>query len=194
MSNARRYAPVLIATVTPQSVETHTGTNGPYTKMQGALVQRSGKDDLIRTVMAFGGPNEKVSALLEVGVPVVLALRHDGGTMKVVGLPRAAAVVIADPTRIVIDVLTDAGMDADMARATYDAMVSGSDDRPAEPAMDLDPDMLETMGTIVLPIVDAGFGIDEAVGIAKRMLDSDAAEHLRDAATLIRQNAARAFA
>lgn len=193
MSNARRYAPVLIATVTPQSVETHAGAKGPYTKMQGALVQRAGKEDMIRTIMAFGKPNETVAALLHAGTPVELALRHDGGTMKIVGLPRVKAATTQNPARVVIGILTDAGVDQDMAQSIYDAMVHGSDDRPTDDAIDLDPDMLEEMGTIVLPIIDAGFAIDEAVGLAESILGSAAADHLEDAALLIRQNTARAF-
>ena len=193
MSNGRRYAPVLIATVTPQGVETREGATGAYTVMPGALVSRAGKEDVVRTVMAFGKPNETVAGLLESGVPVSLALRFHGGAMKVVGLPRIATADARTPSQIVCDILKDAGMDDDMAKAAYDAMLDGSSDRPSDDAIDLDPDMLDSMGTVVLPILDAGIALEEAMDIAERILASTAAETIEDAATMIRQNSARDF-
>jgi len=192
MSNGRRYAPVLIATVTPQSVETREGATGAYTVMPAALVRRAGKEDVVRTVMAFGKPNETVASLLASGVPVSLALRFHGGAFKIVGLPRVA-VDARTPAQVVQDILKDAGMDDDMAEATYASMLEGSSDRPTDEAIDLDPDMLESVGTVVLPLLDAGIALEDAMRMAERIMASSAAEVIEDASIMIRQNAAHAF-
>lgn len=193
MSNGRSRARVLIATVTPRTVETRNGAKGAYTVMTGAAVSREGREDLIRTVMAFGKPNERIAPLLRPGAPVRLVLRFSGGNMKIVGIPRDGIVIVESPDRIVRSILAEAGIDDDMAQAMYLAMTTGTSDRPADEDIDLDPDMMDEMGSIVLPIIDAGFAIEEAVSIAERIMASPAAEALEDAAQRIRQETARSF-
>jgi hypothetical protein len=193
MSNGRSRARVLIATVTPRSVETRNGANGAYTVMTGAAISREGREDLIRTVMAFGRPNERISPLLRPGAPVRLVLRFSGGNMKIVGIPRDGIALMESPDRIVRSILADAGIDDDMAQAMYLAMTTGATERPVDEEIDLDPDMMEEMGSIVLPIIDAGIAIDEAVVIAERIMASPAADALEEAAMRIRQDTARSF-
>ena len=88
-SNTRRFSPIFTATVTPGSVSTRSGKNGKYAVMQNSLIQRDGKDDKTMTVMAFGKPREEVARSLRKGRPVDLAVQYDGGTLRVIGFPRA---------------------------------------------------------------------------------------------------------
>lgn len=193
MSNGRRSAAILIATVTPAEVETRKGANGAYTVMPGATVSREGKEDMVRTVMAFGKPNEAISTLLKSGVPVMLALRFDGGSMKVVGMPRTRSTLVSDPRDVVVEILKKAGLDEDMATTTYQEMLSGCDDRPSDPEIDLDPDMLEEIGHLLLPILSTGIDLMQALDITEELRTSSASDHLEDAGTLVRQNVARDF-
>lgn len=85
----RRFNPIITATVTPASVSTRQGKNGTYLVLSGATVERNG-NSVQRTVMAFGKAVEQIGKLRK-GRAIELALQHDGGTMRVVGLPRAAA-------------------------------------------------------------------------------------------------------
>ncbi|AXK43853.1 hypothetical protein [Erythrobacter aureus] len=92
MTNARRFSPIFVATVTPASIATGTAKNGnDYAKMQGATVQQDGKADKTMTVMAFGDQHAEVADHLIEGQPVDLAVQYDGGSLKVIGLPRAKA-------------------------------------------------------------------------------------------------------
>ena len=89
---ARRYSPIFVATVTPTSIEKNVGKNGAdYAVMRGATVQQEGKDDKVRTVMAFGNQLAEVSDALIEGEAVDLAVQYDGGSLKVIGFPRAKA-------------------------------------------------------------------------------------------------------
>lgn len=88
---SRRFNPIFTATVTPASVSTRTGKNGKYAVLAGATIAQNGKDPIVRTVMAFGKARDAVAASLRKGKSVELALQHDGGSVRVIGLPRAAA-------------------------------------------------------------------------------------------------------
>lgn len=84
------YRPTFVATVTPTDLDTGTTEGGqPYAKLKDARISRSGKPDIVRTIMAFG-PAAGVASELEKGVPVELAVQSNGGTLRLVGLPRAA--------------------------------------------------------------------------------------------------------
>lgn len=87
----RRFSPIFIATVTPATIETRNGKNGAYTLMQGASVQRNGKADITKTVMAFGKSHEEVKSALIEGSPVDLAVQYDGGSLRAIGFPHAKA-------------------------------------------------------------------------------------------------------
>ncbi|AXK43874.1 hypothetical protein [Erythrobacter aureus] len=105
MANAaRRFSPTFVATVTPESVDTRTGKNGPYAVLKGAQVSTANGEPMTRTVMAFGRSHDLVEGKLHAGQPVDLAVRYDGGTLRVVGLPaenddepQAAPAQKADP-------------------------------------------------------------------------------------------------
>jgi hypothetical protein len=91
-TNARRFNPIFTATVTPASVSTRTASNGnKYAVLSGASIAFGNGRSETRTVMAFGAQRDEVASLLRKGRPVELALQRDGGTVRVVGLPRAAA-------------------------------------------------------------------------------------------------------
>ena len=89
--NSQRFNPIFTATVTPASVSNRAGKNGKYTVLSGATIARDGQADIVRTVMAFGKARDAVLSGLRKGKPVELALQHDGGSVRVIGLPRAAA-------------------------------------------------------------------------------------------------------
>lgn len=88
MTNARRFSPIFIADVTPASIETLNGKNGQYVVMKGATISREGRDSQTRTVLAFGNARAEIAAQLNEGRPVALAVQYDGGSLKVIGLPR----------------------------------------------------------------------------------------------------------
>src|SRR3546814_4441141 len=64
-----------------------------------ATLRRAGKPDMHRVVMAFGKPNRSVRHLLTPGQPVELAIQLNGGSAKVIGLPKdnTTDVAAADP-------------------------------------------------------------------------------------------------
>lgn len=88
---ARRFSPIFVATITPAAIDTREGKNGAYAFMQGSTVSQEGKEPKTMTVMAFGKSHTEVSELLVTGKPVDLAVQYDGGTLKVIGVPREKA-------------------------------------------------------------------------------------------------------
>src|SRR3546814_6635796 len=64
-----------------------------------ATLRRAGKPDMHRVVMAFGKPNRSVRHLLPPGQPVELAIQLNGGSAKLIGLPKdnTTDVAAADP-------------------------------------------------------------------------------------------------
>jgi hypothetical protein len=88
-NNARRFSPIFRATVTPATVSTRTDKSGNnYAFMAGATIAQEGKEPKTMTTMAFGKSYEEVGKLLRKGRSVDLAVQFDGGTVKVIGLPR----------------------------------------------------------------------------------------------------------
>lgn len=88
---ARRFAPIFVATVTPANIETREGKNGTYAVMQGSTVTQGDRESKTMTVMAFGKSHVDVADILEVGKPVEVAVQYDGGSLKIIGLPREKA-------------------------------------------------------------------------------------------------------
>lgn len=89
-SNAQTRSRIFKAIVTPASVSTRTGKNGKYTYLAGATVETS-KGSKTMTAMAFGKSHQEVASKLRKGRPVELAVRFDGATLRIVGLPREKA-------------------------------------------------------------------------------------------------------
>jgi hypothetical protein len=88
-SNARRFSPIFVATITPASVSTRTDKGGnKYAYLAGATIAQGDKEPKQMTAMAFGKSHTEVAGLLRKGRPVDLAVQYDGGTVKIVGLPR----------------------------------------------------------------------------------------------------------
>jgi hypothetical protein len=215
MSNARRFSPTVVATVTPKTVETRQGASGPYAFMEKALVEQEGKAPLVRSVMAFSQSGPAVAAMLAAGRPVKLALRFSGGTMTVLGVPRekktqepapqdetafdpttttAALRPYAETAAETIDtILAEAGIEGDMAVSIQQAMITGESDRPVDEDRDLDADLVESHGHLFLPLLDAGIAYDDALCIARTIDCTQAASYLADMAELRRQTVARDF-
>ena len=85
-----RYRPTFVVTVTPTEIVSGDTSRGqPYSTLKDAVVSQKGRADSVRTVMAFGSAGLTAEKLLP-GVPVDIAVQHDGGTLRMVGLPRAA--------------------------------------------------------------------------------------------------------
>jgi hypothetical protein len=88
----QRFRPIFNAVITPASVSTRTDKNGAkYAYLAGATVAREGREDATLTVMAFGKSRDAVAKLLRKGKAVEFAVQPDGGTLRIIGLPRAAA-------------------------------------------------------------------------------------------------------
>ncbi len=88
MANAaRRFSPTFVATVTPDTVDTRTGKNGPYAVLKGAQISTPKGEEMTRTVMAFGQDHDLLEGKLHSGQPLDLKVRYDGGTLRIVGLP-----------------------------------------------------------------------------------------------------------
>lgn len=84
----RPFKPIFPAVITPSSIEYRTSTkNTPYIIMRGATV--SYKDTVqTKTVMVFGQSISDVSAMLETGNPIRVAIQLDGATVRIVGQVR----------------------------------------------------------------------------------------------------------
>src|SRR3546814_11844676 len=88
-SNARRFSPIFVATVTPATVSTRTDKSGnKYAYLAGATIAQEGKETKTMTTMAFGKSYAEVGKLLRKDRAVDLAVPFDGGTVKVIGRPR----------------------------------------------------------------------------------------------------------
>src|SRR3546814_17920459 len=88
-SNARRFSPIFVATVTPATVSTRTDKSGnKYAYLAGATIAQEGKETKTMTTMAFGKSYAEVGKLLRKGRAVDIDVPFDGGTVKVIGRPR----------------------------------------------------------------------------------------------------------
>ncbi|AXK43818.1 hypothetical protein [Erythrobacter aureus] len=94
---ARKFQPIFTATVTPGSVSTRNGKNGKYVVSQKSQFTTA-KNDQPReiTLMAFGKGFEAIQGKLRKGRAIDLAVQFDGGSLKVIGLPREEAPAAAE--------------------------------------------------------------------------------------------------
>lgn len=207
MSTARafRHSPIFPATLIPSAVTSCTDKRGkPYTRLS-ATIQRPGKPDMTRVVMAFGEPNRKVAHLLHPGRPVELAIAFDGGSARIVGLPTAkplAQLQVAFPSETVEEavrelesVLSLLDIDTSLHEEIIQGMITGETDRPVADAED-DPMMVamfERYGHILCPLLDAGVDLPQASRAVDLILDTDAAATLSVLRALREQAALRAF-
>ncbi|AXK43909.1 hypothetical protein [Erythrobacter aureus] len=209
MSNAtaRRFQPIFPALIVPETVEAlRTAKGADYTRMTGAQVLRKGKAPITRTVMAFGRSHDAVKNLLVPGKPVELAVQHDGGSIKVIGLPRAkaeksdmpaaslAAVTTADIATLsdeISSVLWLFNIDEVAAESIVAEMISGVSERPAEEEEFLfdnaHAEVLETYGHVMLPLLHAGLDEQDSARITDLILELPAYQVLEDICTLREQ-------
>src|SRR3546814_18279179 len=89
-SNARRFSPIFVATVTPATVSTRTDKSGnKYAYLAGATIAQEGKETKTMNTMAFGKSYAEVGKLLRKASAVALHVQFAGGPAKVTGPPRA---------------------------------------------------------------------------------------------------------
>src|SRR3546814_20600897 len=70
-SNARRFSPIFVATITPGSVATRTDKNGnKYSYLTGATIAQANKESKQMTAMAFDKSHTEIAGLLRNGRPV----------------------------------------------------------------------------------------------------------------------------
>lgn len=93
MQNARPFSRIFTADVTiNNSVTSGTTAKGvPFKKTAAATITKADGSTVTRTVMAFGDQLAEVGSRLRKGRTVSLAIQHDGGSVKVIGLPREKA-------------------------------------------------------------------------------------------------------
>lgn len=188
-SNRRAF----LATVTPDTVERLEGNKGPYSRMRNAVVNPTGRDGFSRTVMMFGPQERQIGHLLQEGVPIDLLLRHTGGTMRVVGLPKGNRTDVETVIKTLYGVLSAHGIDdREAASDVISQMMGGEPDRIVGDD-DLDPDVVESVGHILLPLLDAGIDHDDALVLASRIALMPIGRHLEEIALMRRQNVAREF-
>ncbi len=202
---ADRYKPAFTVTVVPDSVEMLVGGTGPYALMREAVVLRKGSEDAVRTVMAFGSAYRSVSHLLQTGRPIELAVRHHGGSLKVVGLPKNV-----DPASLLVpheegrsqrdtDILTLGtvlrvfGVEEDAIPGIVVDMMSGGVECDEDRVFDIDPDLEETLGHVLAPLAVAQIEEPLALAITDAIASLPVMERLEDAALLRRQTTAREF-
>src|SRR3546814_15430483 len=128
--------------------------------------------------MAFGKPNRSVRHLLTPGQPVELAIQLNGGSAKVIGLPKdnTTDVAAADPAEQAME-----GVIAELSAALYlvdidftlhaeiiEEMITGESERPAE---EIDEDVTEIaslahekVGHILFPLLHPGSSDRRRVG------------------------------
>lgn len=88
----RTFRPTFVVTVTPSEVaHGDTAKGQPYSSLKNATISREGRENVVRTVMAFGPTASEIASRLEPGKPVRLAVQHDDGTLRIIGLPRDVA-------------------------------------------------------------------------------------------------------
>lgn len=205
MTAARRFKPPFVATVVPDGIELLEGRTGPYALMREAVVVRDGEPDAIRTVMAFGPAYGEISHLLQAGRPVDLSVRYDGGTLKVVGLPKGT-----NPLSLLVPheegrsygetvaltltgVLVAFGVQRDAVPGIVEDIMAGGVDDDEDRVFDVDPDLDETHGHVLRPLANAQIDETTACAIADAIAMMPIASWLDDVATMRRQNVAREF-
>lgn len=88
----RKFRPTFVVTITPTEIASSDTSKGqPYSSLKDATISRAGHADVTRTVMAFGPASSEIAEHLVPGVPVQLAVQHDGGSLRLVGRPRVDA-------------------------------------------------------------------------------------------------------
>ena len=89
----RNFRPTFVVTVTPTEIASSDTVKGqPYSTLKNAKISREGREDIVRTVMAFGPASSSIAEHMVPGVPVQLAVQHDGGSLRIIGLPRKTAI------------------------------------------------------------------------------------------------------
>src|SRR3546814_18979503 len=87
-SNASRFSPIFVATITPGPVATRTDKNGnKYSYLTGATIAKANKEAKQMTAMAFGKSHNELAGLLRKGRPVEPPVQSDGGAVTSGVLP-----------------------------------------------------------------------------------------------------------
>ena len=87
----QRFNPIFTVSAKLGSVSNRTAQNGTkYAVVSGCEITLPGGETETRTLMAFGKARENVAGLLRKGKTVSLRVQRDGGSLKALGLARAA--------------------------------------------------------------------------------------------------------
>lgn len=85
-----KFRPQITVTMTPNEIATGTTTEGrPFASCKSAKIERPGRGDCNRTVMAFGTIAQSIGALTP-GKPVNVTVQHQGAVLRVVRMAEAA--------------------------------------------------------------------------------------------------------
>lgn len=85
------FKPTFVVTVTAGEVASGDTVNRqPFASVKDATISREGREDVKRTVVAFG-PAAAVLGALVPGKPVRLAVQYDGAKLRAIGVPRDEA-------------------------------------------------------------------------------------------------------
>lgn len=201
---ASRKNGIFTATVVPDEITIHEGRSGPYLRMRNAVVvTESGRKSTIRTVLAFGGTDSATARLLQPGRPVRLAVRFDGPTLKVVGLPggdSGRALVasapdhesISETVRTLYGVLAGSGVPEHDIPTIIAEMIGGTEGLLPDgmPCGDEEGDRLEHL---LLPLLAAGTTDDSAIAMSRAIDGTVVGSRLRDLRTMREQASARAL-
>lgn len=194
-ARARRFSPIFAATITPDTVEPLTTVKGKDYTRCAATISRNGKPDEKRTVLAFGKAHDTVSPLLVAGKPIELAIQMDGGSAKIIGLPRAKVVPIATDEHnpgpayvetVIADIsaiLWLVGIDDSLHEDIIHSMLTGESEAPAdegEAEDELRALVHETQGHILFPLLDAGVDYALACRTVDLIREIPAAAYLDD--------------
>lgn len=212
-ARARRFSPIFSATVIPSKVEPLVSATGEdYTRMSATL-RREGKPDIQRVVMAFGQSNLNVRHLLKPGQPVELAIQMNGGSAKVIGLPKITAVIGAatavdaapdEATAALENVVAEIAavlhlfdIDSTLQASIIEEMITGESEGPAE---DVEEDVSEIAalvheqeGHILFPLLNSGLDYRTACRAVDLIRDLPAAGYLDDARTFREQTSVHAL-
>lgn len=85
-----KFRPQITVTMTPNEITNGTTTEGrPFASCKSAKIERPGRSDCSRTVMAFGSTAPEIGSL-KPGVPVSVVVQHQGAVLRVIKLATAA--------------------------------------------------------------------------------------------------------
>lgn len=187
MENARTHkTSAFSAVIIPTSIENLAATNGTdYIRMPNATVRQQGKNDQIRTILAFGDDKQNIQHLLHVGQPVQLHVKPWMRALTVVGteneMPAFEVTVEAISAILTLN---------DVPQSEHDIiihdMISVGSERPADENEVFDDfsereaAVMKSFGYIMNPLLNAGIDFQSSAKITDLILETHAGQALKD--------------